>query len=212
MDSDFASKWQLHHGGVGVDANLWIKAWLRVIMGPAKLMARLGVAPSLLTAVGLVLSLSTVVVAYTGRERWHLVICALLVLASSYFDGLDGAVALLRDRVSAFGARFDRISDRLSEVCWVLMLMFFGGAFWLGVSALIASWSLEWVRWRASRSGLVDSGLITVGERPTRVAIVASCMLAAAVFVQLTTFWANAALVALVLVGAIGIWQVRRGF
>lgn len=212
MLESFAARWQVHHGGVGVDANIWVRGWLASVVWPAKLLAGWRVSPSLLTFVGLGFSLATIWVASTGVSRGVLVGCALLVLASAYLDGLDGAVAILSDRVSEFGSRLDRVCDRISELAWLLMFSILGAPAWAALTALSAAFFYEWVRWRASKSGQLRVGLITVGERPVRVAIVVMFLIAAAVLFGWAQGILLVGLLAWVLVCLIGALQVSRGF
>jgi len=208
----FAARWQSHHGGVGIDANIWVRSWLALVVGPAKLLAAWRVSPSLLTFIGLGFSLATIWVASTGVSRGVLVGCALLVLASAYFDGLDGAVAILSDRVSDFGSRFDRVCDRLSEVSWLLMFLILGVPVWAAVAALCAAFFYEWARWRAGKAGQLRVGLVTVGERPVRVAIVVMFLLGAAVLFDWNQGLLLVGVVAWVVVCVMGALQVSRGF
>ena len=71
-----------------------------------------------------------------------------IVVASGLLDNLDGAVAVLTDRVTARGALADTVCDRLADAAY-------GGAFWaLGAPAWVAiawvalSWLAEYVRAR----------------------------------------------------------------
>ena len=204
---NFLSTWQAHHAGVDVDRNIWIKSWLKIIFVPATILARLKVSPSFLTLVGLVFAGTAVWVANLGLSRPGLFLCALLVFASSYFDGLDGAVAILRDRVSAFGSKLDRAADRLTEVAWVVMLFFLGCPTWLAVSALSATWVYELLRWQKSKRGFLP---VTMGERPVRVVITVMFLLAAAVLFGWASWWVSAAAVCWVLVALVGAVQVLK--
>lgn len=209
---DFAARWQAHHGGVSIDANAWVRGWLALVMRPTALLVRLRVSPSMLTLIGFGLSLATIWVSAQGLARIGLFGCAVLVVASAYFDGLDGAVAILRDRVTDFGSRLDRVSDRLSELAWLVMFVIFGTPIWLAAAALVASWAYEWSRWRASAKGQLGVGVITVAERPVRVAIVVMFLLAAMLFVGWAQWWLVAGLVAWAAVCLVGACQVSRGF
>jgi CDP-diacylglycerol--glycerol-3-phosphate 3-phosphatidyltransferase len=204
---DFSESWRAHHAGVEVDRNIWVKGWLKLIVVPATLLARVKVSPSSLTVLGFGFAVVTLWVSSLGVSRAGLVLCALLVLASSYFDGLDGAVAILRDRVSDFGSRLDRVADRLTEIAWVGMLAFFGCPIWLAVSALISTWGYEFFRWQRSKAGLLP---VTFGERPVRVVITIMFLLAAAVIFNAAQWWVRASAVAWVVVALVGALQVAR--
>ena len=74
-------------------------------------LARWGLTPNLLTAVGLLLNLLVAAVIATGHLRTG---GALLLLASG-FDMLDGAVARASGTVTKFGGFLDSTIDRYSE-------------------------------------------------------------------------------------------------
>lgn len=212
MSKDFAAQWAAHHGGVQVNANLWVRGWLTLVIRPARMLAQWRVSPSLLSLIGLGFSVATVWVSIQGLSRFTLLTCSFLVIVSAYFDGLDGAVAILRDQVTRLGALLDRICDRLSELAWLSTMVFFGAPLWLGVTALLASWGYEWSRWRASVHGNLKPGAVSVAERPVRVAIVVMFLLAGAIFIGWSQWWLIAALVAWVVMCLVGVWQVSRGF
>ena len=89
---------------------------------------------------------------------------ALLVLLSALLDGLDGSVAVLRDRVTRHGAVLDGVGDRLCDLLFVLALVLAGAPWWLGIACGTGVLVLEGVRLLTGRVGT-----ITVAERPTRV-------------------------------------------
>ena len=69
------------------------------------------VTPNVLTVVGLLLNLVTGGVLALG----HLSIGGALLLVAGIFDTLDGALARVTDKASAFGAFFDSTLDRIAE-------------------------------------------------------------------------------------------------
>jgi CDP-diacylglycerol--glycerol-3-phosphate 3-phosphatidyltransferase len=94
-------------------------------------------------------------------------------------DNLDGAVAVLRGRVSAYGTVLDSTSDRVSDLCLVAALWAAGAPALAGVLGGSLMVVQEYVRASAAAAGMRDVGVVTVWERPTRV-IVTSTFLAAA--------------------------------
>lgn len=100
----------------------WVKSWADVILNPlARLLARLGVQPNLLSLIGFfAASAAGAVVAagYISLGGW-------LFLLSGPFDALDGSLARTAGLESRFGAFFDSFIDRYSEtailfgiLCW----------------------------------------------------------------------------------------------
>jgi phosphatidylglycerophosphate synthase len=118
----------------------------------------------------------------------------------------------MRNKVSELGSRLDRVSDRLSEMAWLLMFVFFSVPIWLALMALAAAWVYEWLRWRSSKGDRLVTGRVTVAERPVRVVIVVMFLLAAAVFIGWAQVWLVMAMIVWVGVCLIGSWQVTRGF
>src|SRR5688500_12603320 len=114
---DFASycaAWgRLHAGYDPATGSAWVQWWLRVQYRLARPLAAAGVSPSLLTAASAVLAAGSVGSAAAGG-RWPLVAAGLVVL-SGVGDGRDGAVAILSDRVTAWGYVLDSVVDRVSE-------------------------------------------------------------------------------------------------
>lgn len=84
-------------------------------------LARLGITPNLLTAIGLLLSVLTAVVIAQGYLR----IGGFLVLFAGIFDMFDGALARVRHASTTFGAFFDSTLDRYSESIILFGLLYY---------------------------------------------------------------------------------------
>ncbi|OXM63508.1 CDP-diacylglycerol--glycerol-3-phosphate 3-phosphatidyltransferase [Amycolatopsis vastitatis] len=143
--------------------------WLRAI----HLLARpvLGVPPDVLTGCGVLSAVAAVwLTALGGPARW---LALAAIVATGVFDGLDGAVALRTGRARPLGAVLDAAADRLTELCFVAVLLVLGAP--LGWCAALAVLLLlhEYVRARAQAAGMRGAGAITVAERPTRLVVAA---------------------------------------
>lgn len=77
-----------------------------------RFLARLGVTPTFMTLFGLAVAIGGSVLIGIGE----IITGALVALAGSALDGLDGAVARASDKVSARGAFLDATVDRLGEI------------------------------------------------------------------------------------------------
>jgi CDP-diacylglycerol--glycerol-3-phosphate 3-phosphatidyltransferase len=75
----------------------------------------------------------------------------------------------------------DSVADRLGEALLATALWVLGAPGWLCVLAAATAWLHEYVRARAVGAGLTGIGVVTVGERPARLAVAATGLLAAAV-------------------------------
>jgi CDP-diacylglycerol--glycerol-3-phosphate 3-phosphatidyltransferase len=144
--------------------------------------------PNLVTLAGLLLAVATIP-AYRPRG-----VAALLILLAGVADSVDGAVAVVSGRVTAFGAVWDSTADRLADVAILVgpALHEPGAAF---VAAGAGTFLLEYVRARSSAVGAAGQR-VTPGERPSRIVLLA---LGAA-----TGWWAAAAwtVAALTVLGA----------
>jgi len=133
-----------------------------------RLLARSPVTPNILTWLGFILAIVAAVVIGTG----HLFAGGWLVLFAAAFDMLDGALARLTNRTSAFGGALDSTLDRLSEAVILLAVMFWYARSqqeWLvmltGIT-LVFSFIVSYIRARAEGLGLeLKDGIFTRAER-----------------------------------------------
>ena len=102
---------------------LWARQYVdRLVTPVGRALASVRVKPAYLTLTGLVITLAGSAMLALGEVR----LGALIILAGSALDGLDGAVARASGSASARGALVDSVSDRLGEAA-----MFAACAFWL---------------------------------------------------------------------------------
>ena len=138
----------------------------------ARLLARLGLTPNLVTLIGLAIA---GVGAYTiAVGNWWA--GGLIVLFAGVFDLFDGALARATGKVSDFGALLDSTIDRVSEAVVLLGLL----AYYLSTDddlgsilvyvALVGSIMVSYMRARSE--GLGIDCKVGVMTRPERVAAV----------------------------------------
>jgi len=146
---------------------------LRVNRLPAKLLAKTGLNPNVLTVAGLLLAFVVAWVLSTG----HFFLGGFLVLASGAFDLLDGALARASGRITRFGALLDSTVDRFSEAAVFLGLLAYYAnqgshqELVLVGAGLVGSMMTSYVRARAEGLGLTcEVGIFT---RPERVIVLA---------------------------------------
>jgi CDP-diacylglycerol--glycerol-3-phosphate 3-phosphatidyltransferase len=181
-------------------------AWLRVIYTLAGPPARLRVAPDVVTVAGLVVAGLVLLPAAAGG-RWPLLAAALIVV-SGVLDGVDGAIAVLTDRVTALGAVLDTVCDRLADVCFITALWLAGApAGWCVAGAVVALLH-EQLRATARAGGMREIGVVTVSERPTRLIVSAAFLLAVGIYPSAASTWAGAGAVAWTLLGVAGFAQL----
>ncbi len=208
----YFDRWAVLHGGVDPRASGLVRLWLGLTYTVARPLARSRVAPDLLTLLGLVVSLTVVPLAWAGG-RWPL-LAVPVVVVSGLLDNVDGAVAVLTDRATRWGAVLDSVADRVSDVAYVVALLALGG---FGDSALVR-WCAavaaglvllqEYARARATAGGMDDVGVVTVSERPTRVIGAAMFCLAAGLHPMSASTWGGAGLAFGVVAGVVGTTQL----
>lgn len=87
----------------------------------AQIFVKTPITPNMLTLFGFVLNVIVAVLLVTG----HLVAGGVMIIVAGLFDMLDGALAKITNRVSAFGAFLDSVVDRYSEAVILLGLLLF---------------------------------------------------------------------------------------
>ena len=140
---------------------------------------RTGITPNAITMIGFILTVLSSSVLIYGAELGERGDCkyifwfGVLLLLAGLFDMLDGQLARRTGQMTKFGALFDSVIDRYSE-----MVMFFGIAYYLvsfhyflsGVFAFIAmigSIMVSYVRARAEGLGIECK--VGIMQRPERV-------------------------------------------
>jgi len=153
-----------------------LKNRVRGFLGPvAHLVADLGVSPSAITFVGLVLS----VFSAWGIATGHFLRAGILLVLAGLCDMIDGATARAGNRATASGAFLDSTVDRYSEIVVLLGALFYymartHGAPEVGTAlavfaALAGSLMVSYTRARAEAIG--QSCQIGLTERPERMII-----------------------------------------
>ncbi|MDA2913745.1 CDP-alcohol phosphatidyltransferase family protein [Acidobacteriia bacterium AH_259_A11_L15] len=134
-------------------------------------LAATGVQPNVLTFTGLLVNCLAAVLFAQGRFGW----AAGVIVLAGVFDLTDGPVARKQGRVSAFGAFFDSMIDRYSDmVLYVGLMVYYAtiGRFFYVVLAAVAMASSFMVSYsRARAESLIPSCKVGFMERPERVVL-----------------------------------------
>ncbi|MBS1586904.1 MAG: DUF4833 domain-containing protein [Bacteroidetes bacterium] len=145
-------------------------------------MIKLGLTPNAVTTIGLILNIGVAVIFVLGGEEGnrgdlrYVGWAGALVLFAGLFDMLDGQVARMGKMSTTFGAMYDSVLDRYSE-----MIMFLGICYYLiahhyflsslfAFIALIGSMMVSYTRARAEGLGIECKGGLM--QRPERVVLV----------------------------------------
>ncbi|MBT1687953.1 CDP-alcohol phosphatidyltransferase family protein [Dawidia soli] len=154
----------------------------KIINPFVKFLIKIGFTPNAVTTTGLLLNVGVAVIFVMGAEEGnrgdlrYVGWAGALVLFAGLFDMLDGQVARLGNMSSKFGALYDSVLDRYSE-----LIMFFGICYYLighhyflsslfAFIALIGSMMVSYVRARAEGLGIDCKGGLM--QRPERVVTV----------------------------------------
>ncbi|MEO5683035.1 MAG: DUF4833 domain-containing protein [Chitinophagaceae bacterium] len=154
----------------------------KVINPFVRVLIKLGLTPNGVTTIGLILNIGVSIIFIAGAEEGHrgdlsyVGWAGALILFAGLFDMLDGQVARLGNMASSFGAMYDSVLDRYSE-----MVMFLGICYYLvahhyflsslfAFIALIGSMMVSYTRARAEGLGVALKGGLM--QRPERVVLV----------------------------------------
>lgn len=203
---EYFERWSDLHGGYDPTGSPLVGGWLRVVYVCARPFAALRVPPDVVTFLGAAVSGVVVWLAALGG-RWVL-LAVVLVVVSGLLDGLDGAVAVLTDRVTRWGHVLDSLADRCSDGLYLVALWLVGAPAGVCVAGGAAAVLLEYTRARAGAGGMSEVGVVTVAERPTRVVITAAFLLGAGLYVSDAAAWASAGAWAWLGVSSVGFVQL----
>jgi len=143
----------------------------RVVDSIVNLLASLSVHPNILTLIGMLINIGAMILFYKGIFRW----AALVVIFAGIFDIVDGEVARRTNRVTQFGAFFDSVIDRYSDVLLLLGLIAWYARInriqyvWLTGLCLIGSTLTSYTRARAE--SLIPACKVGFLERPERIVL-----------------------------------------
>lgn len=154
----------------------------KVIDPFVKVLIKIGLTPNAVTMIGLLLNIGVAIVFILGAEEGnrgdlsYVGWAGALVLFAGLFDMLDGQVARIGKMSSSFGALFDSVLDRYSElvmflgICYYLVAHHYFLSSLFAFIALIGSMMVSYTRARAEGLGIECKG--GVMQRPERVVLV----------------------------------------
>lgn len=160
----------------------------RLINPLVRLLIKAGLTPNMVTTIGLVLNIGVAVIFISGAEEGrrgdlsYVGWAGALILFAGLFDMLDGQVARLGNMSSPFGALYDSVLDRYSElilflgICYYLVAKHYFLSSLFAFIGLIGSMMVSYTRARAEGLGIeCKDGLM---QRPERVIIIGVSALA----------------------------------
>ena len=160
-------------------------------------MIKVGITPNLITTAGLVLNIMAAVLfvyagLYKGGELVYVGWGGGIVLFAGLFDMMDGRVARVGNMSSTFGALYDSVLDRYSELVTLFGIFYYlvlQGYLWGSIItfvALVGSLMVSYVRARAEGLGLECK--VGFMQRPERVVLTALGAISCGIFGDCTLF------------------------
>jgi len=137
------------------------------------------ISPNVLTFIGLVINIGAAVffgranATNAGRMFFY---AGLVIIGAGIFDMVDGRVARRTNQVTVFGAFFDSVIDRYSDVVLFFgLIVYYARAnhFWyVWLAAFVMSTSLMVSYTRARAEALIGSCKVGFMERPERIVLI----------------------------------------
>ncbi|MBN9351189.1 MAG: CDP-alcohol phosphatidyltransferase family protein [Chitinophagaceae bacterium] len=153
----------------------------KIIHPLVKFLIKIGCTPNIITFTGFILNIGVAVIFITGAQEdnrgqlsyvgW----AGALILFSGLFDMIDGQVARIGNMSSKYGALFDSVLDRYSELVMFLGICYYLVAYHYFLSslfafvALIGSMMISYTRARSEGLGIQNKGGFM--QRPERIVL-----------------------------------------
>ena len=152
------------------------------ILNPiVRLLIKIGFTPNTVTVIGFLLNVGVAVIFIMGGEEGnrgdlsYVGWAGALILFAGLFDMLDGQVARIGNMSSDYGALFDSVLDRYSElvmflgICYYLIAHHYFLSSLFAFIALIGSMMVSYTRARSEGLGIENKGGLM--QRPERVVL-----------------------------------------
>lgn len=195
--NEFNSRWSELHGGVEVQGA--IALWLRISFWIARVLAFFRLTPNIVTTIGMLSSFLIYYTTYTSQLIG-------LVIFSLICDGVDGSLAIYRNKTSKFGELYDSIADRITEAFWLMGATFVGIPLRWAIAIWVLGATQEYARARLASLGYSEIGIVTPAERPVRAIFVIAITLS----FQLGYDYLTQMAIGFTILQAIGLLMVMR--
>jgi CDP-diacylglycerol---glycerol-3-phosphate 3-phosphatidyltransferase len=153
-----------------------------VVIDPiVKFLIKVGFTPNAVTITGLILNIGVAIIFIIGAEEGnrgdlsYVGWAGALILFAGLFDMLDGQVARVGNMSSTYGALFDSVLDRYSEmfmflgICYYLIAQHYFLSSLFAFIALMGSMMVSYTRARSEGLGIENKGGLM--QRPERVVL-----------------------------------------
>ncbi|HAM23943.1 MAG TPA: CDP-alcohol phosphatidyltransferase [Actinobacteria bacterium] len=198
--------WAALHGGYDPRRNRLALAWMSVAHACARPLVAARFTPNAVTLLGLIVGCLAIWPASIGGRAalWVPVV----VIIAALLDNLDGAVAVMTSRTSRWGFVLDSTCDRITDAAFLAVLWLLGAPAWACAVGALLTLLVEYARARSAAAGMAEIGVVTVWERPMRVAVVFWFVLGAGLYPSSSTSWVSAAACGAVALGAVAFGQI----
>lgn len=143
----------------------------RVVDSIVRGLASLHIHPNILTLIGMVINIFAMILFAKGIFSW----AGLVILFAGIFDIVDGEVARRTKRETKFGAFFDSVIDRYSDLLLLLGLIIWyakiNRIFYVGLTGLVLIGSVLTSYSRARAESLIPACKVGFLERPERIVL-----------------------------------------
>jgi CDP-diacylglycerol---glycerol-3-phosphate 3-phosphatidyltransferase len=137
------------------------------------------ISPNALTFIGLIINSGAAVLFGFANEHNYVrmfLYAGLVIIGAGIFDMVDGRVARQTDKVTVFGAFFDSVIDRYSDVVLFFGLLVFyargNRLFYVFLAAFVMITSLMVSYTRARAEALIGKCKVGFMERPERIVLI----------------------------------------
>ena len=137
------------------------------------------ISPNVLTFIGLIINTAAAILFGYAKEHNYVrlfVYAALVIIGAGIFDMVDGRVARQTQQVTVFGAFFDSVIDRYSDVVLFFGLLVFYARgnrfFYVVLAAFVMVTSLMVSYTRARAEALIGQCKVGFMERPERIVLI----------------------------------------
>jgi CDP-diacylglycerol--glycerol-3-phosphate 3-phosphatidyltransferase len=150
-----------------------------ILQGIVNGLALTRISPNALTFIGLIINTGAAFLfGFANQQNYVRMFlwAGLVIIGAGIFDMVDGRVARQTDQVTIFGAFFDSVIDRYSDVVIFFgLLVYYARAerlFYVGLVAFVMTASLMVSYTRARAEALIGSCKVGFMERPERIVLV----------------------------------------
>ncbi|MCR6691156.1 MAG: archaetidylinositol phosphate synthase [archaeon YNP-LCB-003-016] len=148
-----------------------LRAFLNGFLHPlASLMIRLHISPNMLTLLALLLAVCSSIQILYGNHVYG----GLLILASGFFDVMDGFVARMTGSASSLGEFLDSVFDRFSDALIFSSIILSGMCDLIsGLLVLVGGFMISYIRCKGELLGIRLAG-VGLAERSERLIIISA--------------------------------------